>query len=172
MGLRPWHYMHVIESFVAKKREKNSRGGLLTIFFSESKSLVVVRKVSQSVTTYQQTFFCTQQDLFLVALASNLIRICIQQVAKTFMTSEGHTLLLISYENDTLQNVQLVFCKRLAINARMAIAKQTFWNTLNSLELQGFQANFSTIFSTLKNWRKKLKMLRLVGLRPPSLRFR
>ena len=118
--------MHVIESFVAKKREKNSRGGLLTIFFTESKSLVVVRKVSQSVTTYQQTFFCTQQDLFLVALASNLIRICIQQVAKTFMTSEGHTLLLISYENDTLQNVQLVFCKRLAINARMAIAKQTF----------------------------------------------
>ena len=142
MGLRPWHYMHVIESFVAKKKEKE-KFWPIDHFFTESKSLVVVRKVSQSVTTYQQTFFFALSRIYFSSfVASNLIRICIQQVAKTFMTSEGHTLLLISYENDTLQNVQLVFCKRLAINARMAIAKQTFWNTLNSLELQGFQANF------------------------------
>ena len=143
MGLRPWHYMHVIESFVAKKREKNSTGGLLTIFFfTESKSLVVVRKVSQSVTTYQQTFFCTQQDLFLVALASNLIRICIQQVAKTFMTSEGHTLLLISYENDTLQNVQLVFCKRLAINSQNGNCKTNILKHLEFFGITGFPSKF------------------------------
>ena len=143
MGLRPWHYMHVIESFVAKQKERNIlEEAYWPFFFTESKSLVVDRKVSQSVTTYQQTFLHSAGFIFSSFVASNLIRICIQQVAKTFMTSEGHTLLLISYENDTLQNVQLVFCKRLAINARMAIAKQTFWNTLNSLELQGFQANF------------------------------
>ena len=149
MGLRPWHYMHVIESFVAKQKERNIlEEAYWPFFFTESKSLVVVRKVSQSKVSRltSKLFFALSRIYFSSFVASNLIRICIQQVAKTFMTSEGHTLLLISYENDTLQNVQLVFCKRLAINARMAIAKQTFWNTLNSLELQGFQANFSTIF--------------------------
>ena len=143
MGLRPWHYMHVIESFVAKKREKNSRGGLLTIFFYWIKKFGGGSKSVTKCHDLPANFFLHSAGfIFSSFVASNLIRICIQQVAKTFMTSEGHTLLLISYENDTLQNVQLVFCKRLAINARMAIAKQTFWNTLNSLELQGFQANF------------------------------
>ena len=141
MGLRPWHYMHVIESFVAKKkRKKNS--GLLTIFLLNQKVWWWIEKCHKVSRLTSKLFFALSRIYFSSFVASNLIRICIQQVAKTFMTSEGHTLLLISYENDTLQNVQLVFCKRLAINARMAIAKQTFWNTLNSLELQGFQANF------------------------------
>ena len=51
MGLRPWHYMHVIESFVAKKREKSGEGPI-DHFFTEWKSFVDP-KVSQSVTTHE-----------------------------------------------------------------------------------------------------------------------
>ena len=58
------------------------------------------------------------------------------------MTSEGHTLLLISYENDTLQNVQLVFCKRLAINSQNGNCKTNILKHLEFFGIIGFPSKF------------------------------